>query len=88
VPVKLSYIEKYKNVFNTNERVICLCEWQDGFMCLGFVGAFNVGSIEMGFDEEIKTNTKLPYPAKFSNIHEYKIKPRKLPESLEKELNI
>ena len=38
-------------VFNYNERVVLSGKWKHGFFSLAAVGASNVGSIEVKFDE-------------------------------------
>jgi phosphatidylserine decarboxylase len=55
-PVKLDYISKNKDVYETNERVAIFGEWKYGLMSMVFVGATNVGSIVLNFDKELKTN--------------------------------
>ena len=55
-----SYLDKHKDVLRENERVNVLGEWAHGFFTISFVGALNVGSIKLLFDEELKTNLKKP----------------------------
>ncbi|GIY98359.1 phosphatidylserine decarboxylase proenzyme, mitochondrial [Caerostris extrusa] len=45
-------------LFNLNERVVYSGEWQHGFFSLTAVGATNVGSIRVYFDETLETNRK------------------------------
>jgi len=47
-----------KNLFCLNERVSLNGEWKYGFFSLTSVGAYNVGSIKITFDPEIKTNQR------------------------------
>ena len=59
-PVMPSYLMKHKDVLKENERVNVLGEWAHGFFTISFVGALNVGSIKLHFDEDLKTNVKVP----------------------------
>jgi len=43
-------------LFELNERVVCLGEWEHGFFSLVAVGATNVGSIKINFDSDLETN--------------------------------
>lgn len=45
-------------LFNINERVVYTGEWQHGFFSLTAVGATNVGSIKVYFDDTLQTNRK------------------------------
>ena len=53
-------LKKHKNVLKENERVNLLGDWKHGFFSISFVGALNVGSIQVNFDEDLKTNLKKP----------------------------
>jgi len=44
------------NLFALNERIVMSGNWSEGFFSLTAVGAYNVGSISLNFDESIKTN--------------------------------
>ena len=55
-PVKPSHVNKHKDVFKNNERVNIFGRWQQGFYFESAVGATNVGSIKLDFDEEVCTN--------------------------------
>ncbi|XP_023119632.1 phosphatidylserine decarboxylase proenzyme, mitochondrial isoform X1 [Amphiprion ocellaris] len=46
-----------KELFCLNERVALTGQWQHGFFSLTAVGATNVGSIRVYFDQELQTNT-------------------------------
>uniref|UniRef100_A0A1A8SJ76 Phosphatidylserine decarboxylase proenzyme, mitochondrial n=3 Tax=Nothobranchius TaxID=28779 RepID=A0A1A8SJ76_9TELE len=46
-----------KELFCLNERVVLSGQWQHGFFSLTAVGATNVGSIRVYFDQELQTNT-------------------------------
>jgi len=59
-PVQPSYLKGHKDVLKNNERVNLLGEWQHGFFAMSFVGALNVGSIQLHFDEALITNVKSP----------------------------
>jgi len=57
--VKPSYINKYKNVLTTNERVTIKCDLpneKDNEFFMTFVGAINVGSIYLDFDNKMKVD--------------------------------
>ena len=57
---KPSYLEKHKDVLKDNERVNVLGEWSSGFFAISFIGALNVGSIKLLFDDQLLTNMKSP----------------------------
>lgn len=59
-PVKPSYVNKHKDVFKNNERVNLFGNWSQGFFLQSFVGALNVGSIKLKFDENLTTNQAAP----------------------------
>lgn len=59
-PVKPAYVYKHKDVFKDNERANVLGEWHHGFFAMSFIGALNVGSICLLFDDTLKTNLKSP----------------------------
>lgn len=59
-PVMPSYLKKHKNVLKDNERVNLLGEWTHGFFTISFIGALNVGSIKLHFDDVLKSNVKTP----------------------------
>lgn len=55
---------RLSNLFVLNERVALLGRWKYGFYSMVPVGATNVGSIMINFDENLRTNTrKLSHPA-------------------------
>lgn len=49
--------ERLPNLFVLNERVSLLGRWRHGFFSMVPVGATNVGSIKINFDQDLKTNT-------------------------------
>lgn len=55
-PVKPSYIENHKVVFKSNERVSVFGTWPEGYFSMTFVGALNVGSMNLHFDPALTTN--------------------------------
>jgi phosphatidylserine decarboxylase len=59
-PVRPDYLEKHKDVLKDNERVNVLGEWCHGFFTISFIGALNVGSIKLLFDDQLSSNVKLP----------------------------
>ncbi|XP_031556691.1 phosphatidylserine decarboxylase proenzyme, mitochondrial-like isoform X2 [Actinia tenebrosa] len=50
-----------KGLFNYNERVVLSGSWEYGFFAYAAIGASNVGSIYVDFDEELKTNISGKY---------------------------
>lgn len=59
-PVKPDYVHKHKDTFKNNERVNTFGRWGQGFYFESAVGATNVGSIKLDFDEEVLTNQAVP----------------------------
>lgn len=47
-----------QGLFSLNERVMYCGNWRHGFFSLTAVGATNVGSINIYFDEELETNSR------------------------------
>lgn len=56
--VRPSIVERNPHVLHINERVCYLGTWMHGFFSMTAVGATNVGSIKVNFDEELKTNRR------------------------------
>jgi len=56
-------VRRIPGLFHTNERVAFLGRWVHGFFAMVAVGATNVGSIKVHFDEDLTTNTGGPHDA-------------------------
>lgn len=54
--------QRLSNLFILNERVALLGRWRYGFFSMIPVGATNVGSIRINFDQELRTNVKEQRP--------------------------
>lgn len=59
-PVDPRYLKTHRDVFKSNERVNVMGDWQHGFFAVSFVGATNVGSIHLHFDDTLATNVRKP----------------------------
>ena len=59
-PVRPSYLEKNKDGLKDNERATLFGQWGQGFFAMTMVGALNVGSIVLNFDQELHTNMLKP----------------------------
>lgn len=55
-PVNYPFLKMIPSLFALNERVVLMGGWEQGFFSLTAVGAYNVGSIELKFDNTLKTN--------------------------------
>ncbi len=56
-PVNFTYLNKQKNLFIENERVVIECYTQDDeLFYMVLVGALNVGKMEVSFEPNIQTN--------------------------------
>uniref|UniRef100_A0A2P2I362 Phosphatidylserine decarboxylase proenzyme, mitochondrial n=2 Tax=Hirondellea gigas TaxID=1518452 RepID=A0A2P2I362_9CRUS len=47
-----------QNLFVLNERVAYVGQWRHGFISMTAVGATNVGSVKVYFDEQLRTNNR------------------------------
>jgi len=55
-PVNNKALTTCNGLFAFNERVVLTGKWQYGFFSMATIGAYNVGSINLLFDTELKTN--------------------------------
>lgn len=63
-----------KDIYEVNERVAYFGEWKYGFASFVAVGAYNVGSIEVGVDPELRTN-KMGFPDQITLFEERPFEP-------------
>ncbi|KAN0032433.1 hypothetical protein ACTFIV_006329 [Dictyostelium citrinum] len=55
-PVNKAFLKLIPSLFALNERIVLTGEWKEGFYSMTAVGAYNVGSISLNFDQETQTN--------------------------------
>lgn len=55
-PVRQPYISKFPNLYTKNERLTTLIDTSFGPVAVVKVGAFNVGTMSLAYDDSIKTN--------------------------------
>jgi len=55
-PISPSFAKFVPNLLAPNERIVLSGEWEHGFYSLTPVGAYNVGSMTLKFDQKVKTN--------------------------------
>lgn len=67
--VNPSIVAWVRNLFILNERVSYVGHWKHGFFSMTAVGATNVGSVKVYFDEELKTNEKKWTNSNFYDKH-------------------
>ena len=63
-----------KDIYEVNERVAYFGRWKHGFASFVAVGAYNVGSIEVGMDPELRTN-KMGFPDHESLVEQRPFEP-------------
>ena len=51
-------VRRVESLFCINERVVYTGHWEHGFFSMTAVGATNVGSVKVGVDPELSTNTR------------------------------
>lgn len=56
--VRPSLMKRMPEVLHINERVCYVGRWEHGFFSMTAVGATNVGSIKVNFDEDLRTNRR------------------------------
>jgi len=58
ISIRPSFMSWISDLFSLNERVAYLGTWAHGFFSMTAVGATNVGSIKVYFDEQLHTNAR------------------------------
>jgi phosphatidylserine decarboxylase len=76
LPVNNIIVNNIPSLFTINERVCLYGKWNHGFISYNAVGATNVGSIVINFDEKLKTNQWFSRSTTKNN-HKY-MKPKKI----------
>lgn len=71
LPVKEKYVKTHNGVYEKNERVSLFGDWVKGLMCMVLVGALNVGSIDLNFDNDLRTNKRLKMPFTNTDVKVY-----------------
>ncbi len=69
--MKENYVKTHTGVYEKNERVSLFGDWVKGLMCMVFVGALNVDSIDLNFDSDLQTNRKLKMPFTNTDVKVY-----------------
>lgn len=78
------YMNFRRNVLKNNERVNMLGVWKEGFFALSFIGAMNVGSVVVNFDEQLRTNQRDPLPPYFADFNYRQLSKQENKKSREK----
>lgn len=56
LPVNKILVGWFNDLFALNERVVLSGDWEQGQLHYGIVAAYNVGQIDLAFDDKLKTN--------------------------------
>jgi len=75
-PVAPAVVSRIQGLFAMNERVVLTGEWKHGFFSYTPVGATNVGSIKLQFDD-VKTNVRPKLKDKHYDRHYENVNPDK-----------
>ena len=67
--LKSSYVAKHPDVHMTSERANVFGTWEYGFLAVSFVGALNVGSMQLHFDKTLYTNESNPQPPYYKDLN-------------------
>ncbi|EFA75307.1 hypothetical protein PPL_11383 [Heterostelium album PN500] len=55
-PVNKPFLKLIPSLFALNERIVLMGDWLQGFYSMTAVGAYNVGSISLSFDDQVNSN--------------------------------
>ncbi len=71
LPVNQAAVEQIDRLFVGNERLVSLLEHRRGLIAMVKVGAFNVGSIRVGYNRDLYTNRRANRHGLSKGYHQY-----------------